>query len=176
MGAAGSVVADSDPDPGPESETLLTALSGATFPDATETDARIGAAAMRRTIQQVAAAASLASKSTVAGSTSSKSRQHSQRLRPLPPASPDLAPAPPLANESLAAGQTVTPALSMVGVRDLSRLLAPPPPFLRFEDRVGVLPEALRRAVGDSLGLYKLVDGLALRGRPVWRHVSASDR
>ena len=66
--------------------------------------------------------------------------------------------------------------LSMVGVTDMSRLLAPPPPYLRIEAQAGILSESLKARIGESLGMYKLVEGLALRGRPVWRHASASDR
>ena len=70
------------------------------------------------------------------------------------------------------------PSLSSVGVADMSRLLAPPPATLRIEQQPSHLlaSDATRADWGDSLGVYKLVDGLALRGRPVWRHASGRDR
>ena len=68
------------------------------------------------------------------------------------------------------------PSLSMVGVDDVTRLLAPPPASLRIEARSGLLTDASRKDWGDALGLYKLVDGLAIGGRPVWRHAGARDR
>ena len=67
------------------------------------------------------------------------------------------------------------PALSAVGVTDLSRLLAPPPATLRIEARARLAFDD-SADWSDSLGVYKLVDGLAIRGRPVWRHASGRDR
>ena len=67
------------------------------------------------------------------------------------------------------------PALSNVGVADLSRLLAPPPATLRIEKRTDLVDDS-NAEWADSLGVYKLVDGLAIRGRPVWRHAAGRDR
>ena len=178
MGAAPSVtVGEQQP-----TDPLVAALRDASFPDATaaerltgkpgasKADAKVGAAAVRRLLRKVT------------GQRQARTHHHhqqQQQLLPPPPVRPPpLAPLPPewVAPDAEYYFGKEDASLRMAGVSNLARLLEAPPRFMRIEMRAGALPAALEATIGDSLGLYKLVDGLRLRGRPVWRHAAARDR
>ena len=166
MGAAGSVVTDcapSDVAP-PDPATLRAALEALTSapPPTSAADARIAAAAVKRLAGRQRGGSSAAPGSPGVGGKLRKSA---------------FLHGTPAVPASLADSVNVKdpPALSNVGVGDLSRLLAPPPATLRIEARAGVL-DMSAGDWSDSLGVYKLVDGLAIRGRPVWRLATGADR
>ena len=165
MGAAGSVpTPEGDAPPmAPDGATLKAAIDALTAapPPTSGTDTRLALAALRRLGNQPLAL-------------QPKQQQQKKKKKRWRPAPLHAEAAPPKLADALV---DETPSLSMVGVDDFTRRLAPPPASLRIEPRGGVLPPDAARAVwADALGLYKLVDGLAIGSRPVWRHASARDR
>ena len=149
----------------PSASALREAIGVLTDTVGSSHDAKMAAAAVRR-LEQSRAAPSRPSRPK-------PRRRRTADPRPLAPQQfSDHTPSvpPPAAPQP-------APKLSLgVGGCDLQKLLASPAPTLRLDPIAGVLSDGYVAAIGDCLGLYKLVSGLSIRGRPVWRHVTGRDR
>ena len=156
----------------PDGATLRASLDALTAapPPTSSTDAKIAAAAITRQLGRLADGARLQAKSKAPSAKAGAASRTRSKRAPLPtPATPAM-----LADAMV----EPPPSLSNVGVSDLDRMLGPPPAALYIEVRSGLLLpyETSNASWGDALGLYKLVDGLAIRHKPVWRHASGRDR
>ena len=133
MGAAGSVADRSAARPPADAHGLADVM----FPSASS---RKAAKAAPKPVRKGAQRGALAS-ATCYG----LEKPRPSGRKPLEPLPGDWAPPAPGSGQPTAPPPT-PPSLSMVGVTDLSRLLAPPPRYLRFEARAGVLTTLLQHS------------------------------
>ena len=175
MGATGSIAVVQDGVRSPRENQLLSALRDASFPAASEVprlnghpgaskhDAKVGSTTVCKMLRRsVAPGASRASQKRDYGPRAATNGfGHCVSLGALKSGPPKL---------------SAQPDAGKLGILDLSLAMAAPMPHVRIQAGAGGSSDRVLSNIADSLGLYKLVEGLVVHGRSVWRHSSAADR